>query len=153
MWNGGVRVIIFDEEKRLLMVKQFHEGREFWLLPGGGIEENENSLEAAKREILEETGLEIKVGKLLWHIEEVSKERGMRFVNVFLGEIISGTPVLGADPEFDEAGQVLREVKFFKRGEVLNMEKVYPLQLKNELWELLDQGFIGHDPYRSREHL
>ena len=42
------------------------------------IEEGENAMEAAKREVLEETGLHIRVIDLVWHVEEVSPKRGQR---------------------------------------------------------------------------
>ena len=31
------------------MVRQHHEDRDLWMVPGGGIEEGENSIEAAVR--------------------------------------------------------------------------------------------------------
>jgi ADP-ribose pyrophosphatase YjhB (NUDIX family) len=101
MWIGGVRVVIPDEEGKILMVKQCHEGKEIWMVPGGGIEEGENAAEAAVREVFEETGLEIRISRLLWHVEEVSETRGQRFVNFFLAEKTGGVLALGADPEFD----------------------------------------------------
>lgn len=75
MWIGGVRVIVMDDKNRMLMVCQHHEERDIWMVPGGGIEEGESSLEAAVREVDEETGLDVQIEKLLWHVEEVS-ERG-----------------------------------------------------------------------------
>ena len=30
MWTGGVRVIILDDENRMLMVKQHHEDHDIW---------------------------------------------------------------------------------------------------------------------------
>lgn len=86
MWIGGVRVIVMDDKNRMLMVCQHHEERDIWMVPGGGIEEGESSLEAAVREVDEETGLDVQIEKLLWHVEEVS-ERGQRFVNFFLGRM------------------------------------------------------------------
>lgn len=40
-------------------------GREFWCLPGGGIEAGEAPEACVAREMLEETGLEVRVGPLL----------------------------------------------------------------------------------------
>ena len=94
MWIGGVRVIVMDDKNRMLMVCQHHEDRDIWMVPGGGIEEGESSLEAAVREVDEETGLDVQIEKLLWHVEEVS-ERGQRFVNFFLGRMTGGTLELG----------------------------------------------------------
>jgi 8-oxo-dGTP pyrophosphatase MutT (NUDIX family) len=86
MWVGGVRVVIPNEEEdKVLMVCQHHEDKDIWMVPGGGIEDGEDTLHAGIRELLEETGLEIEMGPLLWHVEEVSESRGQRFVNFFMG--------------------------------------------------------------------
>ena len=54
MWVGGVRVIVFDDDDRLLMIRQHHEDRDIWMVPGGGIEEGETAVETAVREMKEE---------------------------------------------------------------------------------------------------
>lgn len=149
MWIGGVRVIIFDDKRRILLVKQSHEGRDIWMVPGGGIEDGESAAQAAVREVREETGLDIEVLRMIWHVEEVS-ERGQRFVNFFTARITGGTLELGADPEFDEDHQVLREVRFMTRDEVQNIENIYPEYLRNELWELSDDDMSGHDVFKMR---
>lgn len=151
MWTGGVRVILPDETGRILMVKQSHEGNDIWMVPGGAIEEGEDSAQASEREVLEETGLVIRVKRLLWHVEEVSEKRGQRFVNFFLGEILGGELGLGADPEFDQEGQVLREVCFLSRKEIMNLERVYPEFLRTELWDALEPGHYPNEVYRRRK--
>ena len=150
MWIGGVRVIVLDDENRMLMVCQHHEDRDIWMVPGGGIEEGESSLEAAVREVEEETGLDIEVQKLLWHVEEVS-ERGQRFVNFFLGEMTGGTLELGEDPECDAEHQVLREVKFLSKEEIQALEHVYPGYLRDEVWHVLAGEDLGYDVFKERE--
>ncbi|WP_130861364.1 NUDIX domain-containing protein [Bacilliculturomica massiliensis] len=153
MWFGGVRVIAVDEENRVLMVKQHHEDRDIWMLPGGGIEEGENAREAAAREVLEETGLSVEVGPMLWHVEEVSETRGQRFVNFFFARAAGGEPELGRDPEFDAAHQVLREVRFLSAEAIAALPHVYPEFLRTELPAVLENSAQGgmYDAFRVRE--
>ena len=150
MWTGGVRVIVFDEYNRILMVRQDHPERTVWMVPGGGIEEGENSAQAAVREVLEETGLEVEILGLIWHVEEVS-DRGQRFVNFFKARVAGGELKLGADPEFSEDEQVLAQVRFMSRDEVSGLENLYPEFLREELWQHLEQGTIDYNAFRMRE--
>lgn len=149
MWIGGVRVVILDRQNRMLMVKHTHDGKEIWMVPGGGIEEGESSIDAAVREIREETGLDIEVGKLIWHVEEVS-ERGQRFVNFFTGRIIGGQLALGFDPEFDETHQVLGDVQFMTREEIENVPNLYPSYLRDEFWRFLSEDYLGYNAFKMR---
>lgn len=141
MWAGGVRVVIFNEEKKVLLVRQHHEDKDIWMVPGGAIEQNENSQQAAIREVKEETGLDVKIEKLIWHVEEVSEPRGQRFVNFFLAKICGGTLELGYDPELLGQEQVLKEVKFVSKEELKDLNNVYPDYLRGELWDFMNCFF------------
>ena len=58
--HGGSAVIMpIDEKKRILLVRQYRlPARDFlWELPAGRVDEGETVLQAAKRELREETGL------------------------------------------------------------------------------------------------
>lgn len=58
--------VVRDATGRLLLVRRGHEpSRGLWSLPGGRIEAGETPAEAAAREVREETGLEVEVGRLL----------------------------------------------------------------------------------------
>lgn len=53
----GVAILVLDDQKRLLLMKRSDSG--CWGPPGGAVEPGEVVEDAAKRETLEETGLEI----------------------------------------------------------------------------------------------
>ncbi len=150
MWIGGVRVIITDGEKKILMVRQHHEGRDIWMAPGGGIEDGETAVQAAVREIKEETGLEVTVGRLIWHVEQVTEKKGQRFVNFFLGEIEGGSLEVGRDPEREGSTQVLREVRFMGKDELSRVDVLYPEYLKDELWDFFEGNYRDYDAFKIR---
>ncbi|HVT64688.1 MAG TPA: NUDIX hydrolase [Mycobacteriales bacterium] len=58
--------VVRDPAGRLLLVQRGHPPAQgSWTLPGGRVEPGETPAEAAVREVREETGLDIEVGRLL----------------------------------------------------------------------------------------
>jgi 8-oxo-dGTP diphosphatase len=48
---------ILRRENRILLVRQEKMGREYWLLPGGGVQAGESLVRALRRELAEEIGI------------------------------------------------------------------------------------------------
>lgn len=147
----GVRVFIMDNQNRLLLVKHNHsqEDKTFWILPGGGLEEDEYSWDAAIREVNEETNLDIKVIDLLYTLEEKTKD-GLRCTNYFLGEVIGGQMTLGMDPEFDESNQVLSDIRYFSKEEIQSLENIYPEIIRDEFWHIIEDYMPRYKIWRKR---
>lgn len=59
----GVFALIFDEEQRVLLAHR--RDIDWWNLPGGGMEHGETVEDAVRREVREETGLEVEVKYLV----------------------------------------------------------------------------------------
>lgn len=87
-------------DHRILLVKHREDksGRTYWIIPGGGIEPGETEEDCLRREMREETGLEIRVVRLL--LDEVADGRIRRpWMKTYLCEPVSGTPRPGDEPE------------------------------------------------------
>lgn len=97
-------VLIRDKSERILLVNPTY--KEYWDLPGGMAESNEPPRKAAERELEEELGLAITVGRVLvldWIGPHGPWDDQLMFI--FDGGILTGDQVEGLriiDPEISE---------------------------------------------------
>lgn len=64
--RAAARVLVLSEHRRLLLLKAQASGHEWWLAPGGGLENGETFEDGAKRELYEETGMSLSIGPWVW---------------------------------------------------------------------------------------
>ena len=112
-----------------------------WWTPGGGVEGAETWAECARRETLEETGLQIDVGPLAYIYELVTPETDTHHFQVlYVGKNPTGTlrmPQPG-DSGFDSRQ---KEVRFVDRSEITE-SLMWPSALRDgRFWADRDAGF------------
>lgn len=99
--------VIIVENNRVGLIKRIREGNVYYVFPGGGIENGETPEDGAKREALEELGVEVKVDDCIAKVEF----NGTQYF--FLSEIIDGEFGTGQGEEYID--------EFRDRGKYLPM--------------------------------
>jgi ADP-ribose pyrophosphatase YjhB (NUDIX family) len=106
--TAGCSAIIFDETReKFLLTRRTDNGR--WCLPGGAMEAGESASETCAREVFEETGLQVRVVRLVGiyttpHriVEYADGNRKQQVALSFEAEVIGGT--MGLSDETTEIG-------------------------------------------------
>ena len=83
--RSGVGIVILNKENKVFVAKRIDNSKDFWQMPQGGVDKNENFFNAAKRELEEETN--IKSVKL---IKELNIWLEYDLPNNLLGKIWKG---------------------------------------------------------------
>jgi ADP-ribose pyrophosphatase YjhB (NUDIX family) len=84
--------VLVEQDGRVLLVRRVNEPhRGLWTLPAGFVDAGEDPARAAERECSEETGLSVRVKRVLDVIAGREHERGADFVIVYQAEILGGT--------------------------------------------------------------
>jgi 8-oxo-dGTP diphosphatase len=93
-----VGAVVTDEAGRLLMIRRRHEpGAGLWSIPGGRIEPGESDAQALVREMLEETNLQVKVGRLLGRVQRPGPAGTVIDIKDYAATIIGGALRPGDD--------------------------------------------------------
>lgn len=82
-------VFVTSGDRVLLIRRAVDPERGKWALPAGYVDAREDPREAAKREALEETGLEVRVTRLL-NVFHNDSEGGASIVIVYAAEVLGG---------------------------------------------------------------
>lgn len=122
MRRDRAQALVVRNEK-ILMVKHRLSGREFYCLPGGGVEENETYEQAALRELSEES---LVIGKIIRKLSIQFKPDNKGEVHTFLVEIEEGAvPGIGIDPELPKEEQSIIGVEWLALDEIGEVDRAY----------------------------
>lgn len=120
-----------------------NKGKDFWYLPGGGLEDNETIIECAEREVFEEVGVKIEIEKMLY-TQELHDDERQYFEFFFASKPIAEESVDTAHLDTD-ADSEIDEMCWFAKGDLSNIT-VFPAEVRGDFWrerDLRDNIFLG----------
>lgn len=136
MANKRTSAIIIDSEK-ILLLHRIKPSQDYFVLPGGSVEKNEDNISALKREIKEETNLEVEVGKLLWRVKNEFDER---IQYIYLVSKYSGNLKLGS-PEKERQSVDNKYILGWHDINDLKTIKFFPSEIKTDILKT----FLGNN--------
>jgi 8-oxo-dGTP diphosphatase len=135
--------IIRDHYLLLLRHCEHMTDHSYWLFPGGGIEEGETEEQCVAREMFEETGLTVKVERLLF-TQPMLQPDGYKERKIYLCNVLSGEAKPGYEPEEDASALYsIEEVRWFDLRDLNSWDKrVLNERLEPQVLEL--QKVLGY---------
>jgi 8-oxo-dGTP diphosphatase len=128
--------VVLDDRGRILLALWNEPSEPLWTMPGGGVELEETAAEACVRELREETGYDVRLGRLLGVDSHVVPADARRSTTtrplkalrlVFEAEVVGGELTQEVDGTTDEA-------RWFRLDEVTGLPRVPLVDVAIGLW-------------------
>src|SRR3954452_20723611 len=105
-----------DDVRLLLVLRGQEPSKGRWSVPGGRVEPGEDDATATAREVLEETGLAVEVGRLVGTVERDAPAGGVYVIRDYLCRLAPD-----ADLAAVRAGDDADDARWFTPAEIANL--------------------------------
>lgn len=147
--NSAKALILRDGKMAAIKIRD--AGEEWYIMPGGGQEAGEILPQAVEREVLEELGLAVSCGELLFVVEGVAGEAFHRVDLVFACDYLSEAPGAGIHTDTNQVGVEWLDV------EKLLHTPLYPSRLRRQIMNyahgLPYKVYLGNENAGDPEYL
>jgi 8-oxo-dGTP diphosphatase len=128
--------VLIWRDGEVLLVRHEKGGHSYWLVTGGGVDQGETMVEAGARELREETGYDIEVGRLVLLCEAIDPNPGGRHIvnAVYSGTVRGGELSVGID-------KALRDAKWMPVDSLTTMLMYPPIGV--ELRAVIEENGAG----------
>lgn len=107
--------IIHNNGDLLLVKRKYDPQKGLWCLPAGFQEYDESPVDCCRREIKEETGLDVEIERLFWNYKAGDDPRAMVVLFLYLVKVVGGKLEPGDDAievEYFPLDSIPREIAF-----------------------------------------
>ncbi|MBK8395980.1 MAG: NUDIX hydrolase [Leptospiraceae bacterium] len=112
-----VAALIRNNKGEILLIKQRKKNKDYWLLPGGGIEFGESATTALVRELKEELNLDVSSSKFLLINESIDPKGGRHLI-----QLVFEAEVKSYNPSISKKEKAIIEFAFHSVDAVLELE-------------------------------
>lgn len=118
--NNRVTGVVIRDGK-ILLLHRIRDGSEYWVFPGGGVEEGEELETGLKREMYEETGLNLVTFKRLFTTQE-----GKTTCIFYRCELEPGEPTLGGPESEEQSPGNIHILEWVEIDKLFNLTPIFP---------------------------
>ena len=144
--------IVLIQDGKVALIERHRAGLDYFVFPGGGVDEGESPEQAAVREAMEELGIEVAIKQKVAEVKLGQKSRQV----YFLAEQIGGEFGTGNGEEYTDADPTSPEEGIYipiwmPIGELLLRQNIYPVDVARLVVKSLEEGWVETAPRSFEE--
>jgi 8-oxo-dGTP diphosphatase len=133
---------ILIEDGKVALIERHRAGTHYFVFPGGGIDQNESPEQAAIREMLEETGLQVEIRQKIVEIHFANASQHFYFlVEKTGGQFGTGKGEEFTDSDPDDPNQGIYAPVWMPVEELIKHDNVYPASVAELVARSLSDGW------------
>lgn len=125
--------IVLIEDNKVALIERHRAGLDYFVFPGGGVDEGETPEQAAVREAMEELGIEVVVRQKVAEIHFDTSDQVYFLVERVSGEFGTGIGEEFTDSDPNDPSEGIYIPIWMPIEELLQHENIYPVALANQV--------------------